>query len=154
LYLRMRLNRFTDIGLRSLMYLATQSREPPVTVTELAEQLNVPRSHMVKVVHRLGQLGWVLTQRGRQGGLRLAPDAVSVGLGQVVRVLEGDEAPVDCARPACPLDGHCVLQGALGRALQAFYAELDTLTLGTVNHRRTTNVLLQLQRKYLRRVGG
>jgi Rrf2 family nitric oxide-sensitive transcriptional repressor len=150
----MRLNRFTDIGLRSLMYLATQSREPPVTVGELAEQLNVPRSHMVKVVHRLGQLGWVLTQRGRQGGLRLAPEATTVGLGRVVRELEGDEAPVDCAHPACPLDGHCALQGALRRAMNAFYAELDTLTLATVNHRRTTNVLMQLQRSYLRRLAS
>lgn len=149
----MHLNRFTDIGLRVLMYLATQSREPPVTVSELAEQLNVPRSHMVKVVHRLGQLGWVQTQRGRQGGLRLASEALDVGLGQVVRVLEGDQPPVDCARPACPLDGHCVLQGALSRAMRAFYAELDTLTLGTVNHRRTTHVLMQLQRDYLHRLG-
>ncbi|WP_298828044.1 Rrf2 family transcriptional regulator [uncultured Piscinibacter sp.] len=150
----MRLNRFTDIGLRALMYLATQDREPPVTVAELAEQLNVPRSHMVKVVHRLGQLGWVLTQRGRQGGLRLAPAAMDVGLGQVVRVLEDDEAPVDCGKPACPLDGRCVLQGALGRAMRAFYAELDAVTLGTVNHRPTSAVLMQLHRSYLRRLSS
>jgi Rrf2 family nitric oxide-sensitive transcriptional repressor len=150
----MRLNRFTDIGLRALMYLATQERDPPVTIAELAEQLNVARSHMVKVVHRLGQLGWVLTQRGRQGGLRLAPAAMDVGLGQVVRVLEDNEAPVDCAQPACPLDGHCVLQGALDRAMRAFYAELDAVTLGTAKHRRTSAVLMQLQRSYLRRLSS
>lgn len=148
----MRLNRFTDIALRSLMYLSTESRDSPVTVSELAEQLNVPRSHMVKVVHRLGQLGWVLTQRGRQGGLRLSPAALDVGLGQVVRVLEGDEAAVDCNHPVCPLAGHCVLQVALGRAMQAFYDELDTLTLGTINHRRTSAVLIRLQRSYERRL--
>ena len=146
----MRLNRFTDIGLRSLMYLATQARQEPITVGELAQQLNVSRSHMVKVVHRLGQLGWVQTQRGQGGGLWLAEAALTVGLGQVVRVLEDEDFPVDCAQPACPLDGGCVLQGALERAMLAFYAELDKLTLGTVNHRRTTTILLQLQRNYLR----
>ena len=146
----MRLNRFTDIGLRSLMYLATQARQEPITVGELAQQLNVSRSHMVKVVHRLGQLGWVQTQRGQGGGLWLAEAALTVGLGQVVRVLEDEDFPVDCAQPACPLDGGCVLQGALDRAMKAFYAELDKLTLSTVNHRRTTTILLQLQRNYLR----
>lgn len=146
----MRLTRFTDIGLRVLMYLSTQDREPPVTVAELALQLDVPQSHMVKVVHRLGQLGWVLTQRGRQGGLRLAPATPALRIGQVVRELEGDEALVDCASPACPLQGHCALKGALDRALQAFYRELDALTLGEVNARRTAKVLLQLHREFVR----
>jgi Rrf2 family nitric oxide-sensitive transcriptional repressor len=146
----MRLTRFTDIGLRVLMYLSTQDREPPVTVAELALQLDVAQNHMVKVVHRLGQLGWVLTQRGRQGGLRLAPATLTLRIGQVVKQLEGDESLVDCASPACPLQGQCALKGALDRALQAFYRELDALTLGDVNARRTAKVLLQLHRDFVR----
>ena len=69
----MQLTKYTDFGLRVLMYL-TQSdgRSTPVTVPEIAERFEVSRNHLVKVVHFLSQQGWIATTRGKGGGLRLA----------------------------------------------------------------------------------
>jgi len=45
----------------------------------------VPHNHLVKVVHKLGKLGWVHTLRGRHGGLRLALPAGQMPIGEIVR---------------------------------------------------------------------
>jgi hypothetical protein len=50
----MQLNRFTDLGLRVLMYLTHRDREQPVTISEIAERFEVSRNHLVKVVHFMG----------------------------------------------------------------------------------------------------
>ncbi len=145
----MHLTRFTDIGLRALMYLAAKDREPPVTATELAQQFSMPRSHVVKVVHRLGQLGWVETRRGRSGGLRLAVPPQSLLIGDVMRALEGEGGLIDCAQPPCPLQGRCLLRGALDKALAAFYRDLNQYTLADVSAKRTGQAILQLHRNFI-----
>lgn len=65
----MQLNRFTDFGLRVLMYL-TQCRDRPtaVTIPEIADRFGASRNHLVKVAHFMAQRGWVVTTRGKGAG--------------------------------------------------------------------------------------
>ena len=68
----MQLTQFTDLGLRIVMRLATetpgQDAAAPST-RSIAEQLAVSYTHATKVVARLSDLGVVTTRRGRGGGL-------------------------------------------------------------------------------------
>ncbi|MEV0678620.1 Rrf2 family transcriptional regulator [Actinosynnema sp. NPDC050436] len=123
----MRLTRGTDIALRVLMVAAARQRLS--TVDELAELMAVPRNHLAKVVQRLARLGLLVTVRGRTGGLRIAPEALTWSVGRVVREFEGQDEVVDCEHPPCPLRGACRLRGALRRAHDAFLAELDAVPL-------------------------
>ena len=50
----MQLNRFTDLGIRVLMYLGS-IEGPSVTIARLAEDLQVSKNHLVKVVHFMAQ---------------------------------------------------------------------------------------------------
>ena len=143
----MQLTRFSDLGLRTLMYLAQHDRVDPVTSAEIATQFEVSHHHVIKVVHRLGKLGWVETLRGRHGGLRLAADPAQLRLGQVVRGLEGSTQLVDCHTPPCVLRSGCGLKGVLDAGLEAFYAALDQHTLADVCSKRTGALLTTLRRK-------
>jgi Rrf2 family nitric oxide-sensitive transcriptional repressor len=144
----MQLTRFTDLGLRVLMYLTHERTEVPVTNAEIASQFQVPHNHVIKVVHKLGKLGWVETQRGRGGGLRLAVPAHSLRLGDVLLGLEPTQSLVDCETPPCVLRQRCSVKGALDQALAAFYATLNEYTLAELNRSRTANLLVTLHRKY------
>jgi len=144
----MQLTRFSDLGLRTLMYLVQHDRVDPVTSAEISSQFVVPHNHVIKVVHKLGKLGWVETLRGRNGGLRLAADPAQLRLGQVVRALEASSQLVDCHTPPCVLRSGCQLKGVLDDALAAFYASLDQHTLADVTSRRTAALLTTLRRKY------
>lgn len=122
----MKLRRLTDYALRVLIYVAeTPGRR--CSVPEIAAAHHISEHHLVKVAHRLGQLGYLVTTRGRGGGLSLSASPASINLGQVVRSLEGDECPVDCS--ACVLAELCTLSGLLNRATRAFYDDLGRQTL-------------------------
>ena len=83
----MRLTRFSDIGLRVLMYLAQQVREQPVTVAKISSQFGVPHNHLVKVVGAMAKQGWIHAMRGRHGGVRLAVSPGQLPIGSVLRTL-------------------------------------------------------------------
>ena len=144
----MQLTRFTDLGLRILMYLVHHERPEPVTSHEIAQQFSVPHNHVTKIVHRMGSLGWIETLRGRKGGIRLQARPQTLSLGLVLRTLEGTEQVVDCASPPCVLRNRCLLKGVLDRALSSFYDTLDEHTLADVCQDRTGATLVSLHRKY------
>lgn len=145
----MQLTRFTDLGLRVLMYLTQHEHPEPVTSAEIAAQFQVPHNHVIKVVHRLGKLGWVHTQRGRHGGLRLGTAPEQLRLGQVLRALEGTNELVDCDEPPCVLRGRCLVKSALNAGMSAFFDKLDEYTLADVCKSRTGAALLTLHRKFV-----
>ena len=145
----MQLTRFTDLGLRVLMYLARVERTDPVTNHEIADQFKVPHNHVIKVVNKLGKLGWVATQRGRNGGLRLAVAPESLRIGAVLRALEGQAPLVDCHQPPCVLRVGCLAKSALDAGLTAFYTKLDEYTLSDISAQRTGAQLLTLHRKFV-----
>ena len=146
----MQLTRFTDFGLRVLMYLCTPApdqREQAVTVAEIAERFEVSRHHLNKVVQFLAQQGWVVTSRGKGGGLALAQPPSHYRLGQLIRTLEGDVPLIDCAEPPCALHRRCGLKPLLDEALDAFYSALDAHTLADTHTPKTQQVILKLQRR-------
>ncbi|MBI2890388.1 MAG: Rrf2 family transcriptional regulator [Nitrospirae bacterium] len=135
----MHLTHYTDYSLRVLIYLGV-SASRPATIREIARAYAISRNHLMKVVHRLGRLGYVETTRGRGGGLRLARDPGSVNLAEVVRRTEESWKLVECfdvAENGCRITPACELKRALGEALQAFYAALGRHTLADVLSRRT-----------------
>lgn len=127
----MRLTVYSDYSLRLLMYLAVRA-DGLATIPEVAEAYAISANHLMKVVHRLGQAGYIQTVRGRSGGMRLAKVPVSIGLGDLVRFTEPDMDIVPCFDAedrSCPLRDACRLRRALDRARQAFLGVLDEYTL-------------------------
>ena len=130
----MRFTRYTDYALRVLMYLGLKG-ESLATIKEIADAFGVSENHLMKVVHELGRHGFVSTQRGRQGGLRLASPPDRIVIGAVVRACEEDLRVVECfdaKTNGCPISGVCGLSGMIDDALAAFLAVLDRKTLADV----------------------
>ena len=125
----MHITRFTDLSLRVLMYLCARPSQDRTTVTEIAERIGWTRNHVVKVVHRLSQEGWLATQRGRTGGLGLDPQASKLRLGNVIRTLEGDDCLINCKDPPCNFGRGCPLIKVLNDAQNVFYEALHAYTL-------------------------
>lgn len=129
----MRLTSFTDFGLRALMRMAS-APDRAFTTAEIADEFSISRNHLNKVIQRLAKHGLVTTRRGAGGGAMLARPASEIGLGDVVRILEQDQALVECftADGACCVTPVCRLRGKLYAAEAAFLAELDRSTLADV----------------------
>ena len=144
----MQLTKFTDLSFRVLMYLTQHDRLIPVTINEIAEQFNVPRNHLIKVVTRLNKLGWVLATRGRNGGLRLGVQSDQLKLGDVLQELENTSSLVDCSKPPCVLRGQCHLKEVLDTGLKVFYAHMNRFTLADVVNQKTQSAVIHLHQRY------
>ena len=133
----MHLTRHSDYSLRVLIFLAVKGKEL-ATVPEIAQAYGISRAHLTKVVHLLGQLGYVSTTRGRGGGLALGRGASEICVGRVLRETEESFALVDCLSRAgqgdrvCKITPVCKLKGVFAEALQAFFAVLDRYTLADI----------------------
>lgn len=127
----MRLTTRTNLATRILMFCAVNEGSV-VRSAEIATRCNASLNHLLQVVNLLQENGYVETQRGRAGGLRLARPMDQICIGQVFRLFECDIPFAECFDPAsnsCPLISTCRLRGYLVRALEAFYHELDMVTL-------------------------
>ena len=130
----MRLTRYTDYALRTLIYVGLHEPRQS-SIGEIARAYGISESHLTKVVHQLGRLGLIHTIRGRGGGLRLAKAPAEIVVGGVVRQTEDDLALVECfSGGACAITAPCRLRRALGEALAAFLAVLDGYTLADLLH--------------------
>ncbi|ARR48265.1 TPA: nitric oxide-sensing transcriptional repressor NsrR [Photobacterium damselae] len=127
----MQLTSFTDYGLRALIYLATLPQGELTSITKVTETYNVSRNHMVKIINKLGQLGYVETVRGKNGGIRLGMAAESIVLGDVVRAIEPLQI-VNCSDEFCHITPACRLKNVLADARAVFLAELDKHTLASL----------------------
>lgn len=130
----MRVNVHTDYALRVLVYMAVRPDERVPTAT-IAAAYDISVHHLHKVVRALAELDLLTLHRGAGGGVELSADPADVSIGAVVRALDDDTALVECFQPgsvACVIAPACALKGALKQAQEAFYAELDTLSLAQV----------------------
>ncbi|WP_018140060.1 Rrf2 family transcriptional regulator [Thioalkalivibrio sp. ALJ7] len=138
----MQLTRYTDFSLRVLMYLTVQPRNQRVTVSDISEQFTIPRNHLVKIVHQLGQKGYIITRRGKGGGISLACEPAEINVGSVVKDMEPNLNVVECENPICPILPGCQLRGVLNDARDAFLAVLDGYTIADVT--QSPDYLFQL----------
>ncbi|HAW48796.1 Rrf2 family transcriptional regulator [Roseovarius sp. A46] len=127
----MRITKRTNIAIRLLMFCAFNP-DRLVTKTEIAERCNISESHLAQIVNRLGQLGFLHTQRGRTGGVALGRPMAEISVGEVFRKLEENVPVAECFADVdntCPLKAGCRLRAALTDAVEAFYRRLDDVTL-------------------------
>jgi len=127
----MQLTLFSDYSLRILLYL-TAHRGRRVALREISGSYGISQHHLVKVVQRLIEEGWVESVRGRGGGLSLARQPHEINVAAVVRVTEPNLNLVECfdsRTNTCPIDAACGLKKVLMRAQDAFFTELEQYSL-------------------------
>src|SRR3546814_14828647 len=100
------------------MYLGIHG-DRSVTIGEIASRHGISRNPVMKVVHELGQLGYLQTIRGKNGGIRLGRLPEQINVGRLVRETESNPELAECFGPAhhCRIASACVLnQQRKGRA--------------------------------------
>lgn len=141
----MQLTTHTDYALRLLVYLAVQ-RGSKATIHDAAARFAISANHLAKVAQTLVQFDYVISHRGRGGGLELGKPAEEICIGNLVRQTENLQLlPCFGDHNACPIDSACILKGALGKAQLAFLNVLDQYTLADlVKNRQQLQGLLSV----------
>jgi Rrf2 family nitric oxide-sensitive transcriptional repressor len=125
----MQLTRYTDYGLRALIYLALLPQGRRASIDEISSTYDISRNNVNKIVHQLGKAGIIETKRGKGGGFYLKRAPQELNVGDLVVLLENTLQVVECHTPLCRILPACKLKGILGQATQAFLDSLKAYTL-------------------------
>lgn len=93
----MTLGKKTEYGLKALYYLAFVKAGERASVSELGSKLQVPHRFLEQILLKLKRAGLLISQRGIEGGYRLARPPEEITLLDVLRVL--DEKHFAVAKP-------------------------------------------------------
>ena len=139
----------SDYAFRTLMFLAVRDSGSS-TIREISEHYGISRAHLMVLVNRLGNLGFLTTTRGRGGGIKLARPATQIRLDEIVCAIEPGFQFVECYRAGtnrCLITKPCRLRGILDEALVAWLGILKKYSLADLVERNLALVhLLQSSR--------
>lgn len=130
----MQLSKFTDYAFRALIYLAN-NRDKLCTVEELGQELNASEHHIKKVIHKLAKTDYIISSKGRGGGLQLGLEPEDINLGEVLKFTEDNLNIVECFNKSelCPfMKSGCKLKAISSGALNSFIEEFSKYTLNDV----------------------
>lgn len=134
---------FTDYSLRVLMYLS-EHQDRLCTVKEISARYGISHNHAVKVVHKLAQLGYIRSQKGKGGGIALLKKPHEINLRDLVAALEPGFTLVECfdsSTNTCRIVSICRLKGILGEALKSFLDTLGRYTLADTRGKGLSDLL-------------
>jgi len=102
-------------GVLAMFDLALSGNEVPVSLKSIADRQSLSEHYLEQLFGPLRKAGLVRSVRGAQGGYLLARDPDSITVGDIVRVLEGPIAPVECVQPEAGGDEKQLARDCCGR---------------------------------------
>ena len=118
-------------GLRALLDLALHRGEGLVLLKDIARRQEVSLPYLEHLIAPLIAAGLVKSTRGARGGVLLLKPPSEIKLGEVVQLLEGSIAPVDCVNDPelCHRSSFCVTRDIWVEMKEAMSRVLDSTTL-------------------------
>jgi Rrf2 family protein len=132
----------TIYAFKALIHLAGTPSGQPVLIADLARDENIPKKFLEFILLSLRKGGLLQSRVGKGGGYTLAVPANKITVGSIVRILEGDIAPVQCLSTTnyarceeCRDEATCGIRLTMADVNLALSTVLDGLTLADMVER-------------------
>jgi len=116
---------------RALLDLALHQEEEPVLLKDIAQRQQISLRYLEHLITPLVAAGIIRSTRGARGGVWLAKPPQEIKLSEVIRLLEGSIAPVECVNnpEICVRSELCVTRDIWGELKKAMDGVLESTTL-------------------------
>jgi len=129
----LRLSTRGHYGLKAMFYLATRYGAGPIPLKNVAEMQNISEHYLEQLIAILRKAQLVKSVRGAQGGYILARSPEEIRVGEIIRVLEGPIAPVECVSELktaeCDQADFCITRTVWERVRDSIVQVLDSISL-------------------------
>ncbi|WP_128382379.1 RrF2 family transcriptional regulator [Streptomyces cavernae] len=95
----MRISARADYAVRAALQLAASRDDEPLKAEAIAAAQDIPHKFLEGILNDMRRGGLVLSQRGGNGGYRLAKPADSISIADVIRIVDGPLVSVRGVRP-------------------------------------------------------
>jgi Rrf2 family protein len=123
-------------GLKAMVHLAGLEPGALAQVQDMADTNNIPKKFLDQILSELRNAGLVFSKKGKGGGYALARPASQITVGNIVRVLDGPLAPIQCASVTayracddCSDERACAVRLMMVKARNAIAEVLDNHSL-------------------------
>lgn len=118
-------------GTRALLDLAMHYGEGPVQLKDIARRQQISVAYLEHLITPLIAGGILKSTRGSRGGVSLLRPPHETKLSDVLQILEGSIAPVECvdSPDTCPRSGICATRDIWGELKKAMGNVLESTTL-------------------------
>lgn len=119
-------------ALRLMLDLAVSAPSEPVSLKDIALRQQISEKYLEQIISLLNRAGYVKGVRGAQGGYLLNKEPAECTVGMILRLTEGDLAPVACVGAegmACERKSDCVTSRIWEQIRDAVSQVVDNITL-------------------------
>lgn len=120
-------------GVQAMFDLAQHHGEGPISLKSIAERQDLSEHYLEQLIAVLRKSGLVKSVRGAQGGYILAREPADIKVGDIIRVLEGPIAPVECVNDEdpeqCLKAEFCITRNVWEKVRISIEDVLDSITL-------------------------
>ena len=147
----MKLSTRGQYGTRALLDLALHDGQKLVLVKDIAERQQISPRYLEHLITRLIAGGLVRSTRGPKGGVVLARPPEEIELSEVIHLLEGPIALVECinAPDICSRFGFCVTRDIWAELGEAINKILKSTTVQDLVERQKSKQLSETAMYYI-----
>ena len=119
-------------ALRLMLDLAYNHTGSFIPIKNISQRQDISDKYLEQIITQLSRAGLVKSARGAQGGYMLAKEPQEYTVGEILRLLEGNLAPVACVddpKEACTRADECVTMEVWREIKDAVNKVVDNITL-------------------------
>ena len=119
-------------AIRVMLDLAVNNTGEYIPLKDVSERQGITLKYLEQIITQLSRAGLVKSARGAQGGYMLAKEPQEYTVGEILRLLEGNLAPVACVddtKDACTRADECVTMEVWREIKDAVNKVVDNITL-------------------------
>ena len=118
-------------AIRAMLDLALQSSEKPTVIKDIAQRQCISGLYLGQIFAHLKAAGFVKSIRGPKGGFMLAKPPSQIRIIDILQVMEGSLAVVDCVDDdvSCDRSSHCAARKLWSKMKKATHELLESTTL-------------------------
>lgn len=119
-------------ALRLMLDLAYNHTGSFIPIKNISQRQDISDKYLEQIITQLSRAGLVKSARGAQGGYMLAKEPQEYTVGEILRLLEGNLAPVACVddtKDACTREDECVTMEVWREIKDAVNKVVDNITL-------------------------
>jgi Rrf2 family protein len=128
----MKISTKSQYGLRAMIYLA-KNRDKICPLKEISKKEGISFDYLEKIFSKLGRANLIGAKKGVQGGYFLAKNPQKIKISQIIKILEGEMAPVFCLvkekKFFCPQEKKCLAKNLWRKIQEALNSTLNSITL-------------------------
>jgi Rrf2 family cysteine metabolism transcriptional repressor len=131
-----RLSTRGEYASRAMLEMALHHGGPPLHIRDISKAQDIPERFLEQILLQIKRAGYLRSRKGPNGGYTLAKPPEKISVAEIIRVMDGPLAPIDCvsvtAHEVCPRELTCGLRWVWKKTRDAIAEILEGTTFADI----------------------